>query len=186
MVYVIGDQQAAAGVHRNVKRAVQPRIRRQSSVPAKAGLAGAGERRDRPVGRDPADAMTLAVGDEKVPCGIRGETINTVEGCVRGGSPVTGGTHGASTRNRLDDAVKADPADARVEADGNIQVANRVQRHRARECDRSPLCRTAVSGETFDAVSCDDRQDSRRRNPHNLMIRGVGDDHAAFRIDDQV
>jgi len=69
---LIGDQDAARGIDDDPRRMVELRVRRRAAVTREPGQAGAGDRRDDAVGRDPADAVAQ-VGDEHVARRVDGD-----------------------------------------------------------------------------------------------------------------
>src|SRR5581483_7026578 len=138
VVAAVGHVELVAGRHEHRLGELEPRTLRWAGVGLgragrRLGVAGAGDRGDRPAAVDLAGPLVVAVGDVDVALGVDGDAVGLVEhrlggraavavGAGRGGAVLqrAAGVGRAAPGERRDDPAAVDLADALVEGVGDV------------------------------------------------------------------
>src|SRR5215213_5488988 len=152
----VGDVEDSAVAYRESGRAVQLRLRRQASVARVTGLACSGYGRDQALGRDLANTVARAFGDEPVAFKIDREVLGPIEAGFESGPAIALGGGDASARDGRDDPFGVYLPNAMIERIHDIDGARLlVNRSPVGVVELRVYGRAAVTGETGLAISCD-------------------------------
>src|SRR5439155_134534 len=181
----VGDEEIARGVYGDAGRGLELGGSRQAAVATEAGPTGAGDGRDDPgVGRHPADAVVVGVGDEEVARGVHGDAGRGLELGGGGGAAVVDGVTPAAGDGRDDPAPSRHLADAVVRRVRDEEVARSVDGDTGRDPQLGAGGGAPIAAEV-DITGAGDGGDDpgAAGDPADAVVRRVRDEEVAGGVD---
>ena len=179
-VALVSDVEDARRVESDAVRDAQPSAGGGVAVAAEAGVAGAGDGRDDPVGRHLADAEVALVRDVEVARRVEGDVVREVQLGGGGGALVATKAGNTGAGKRGDDPVGRHPADAVVRGVGDEEIARGVYGDAGRGLELGGSRQAAVATEAGPTGAGDGRDDPGvGRHPADAVVVGVGDEEVA-------
>lgn len=179
---MIGDVQAACGIHGNAQGTKELSSRRGSPVPAEAPSARAGYRTDDARAVDLADAMVTHLGERDIPETVNRQLTRLSDRGAGGRAPVACRGLNACASQGVDDSFPAYPPNAVVQLVDDVQVPVRVRGHRIGTIQAGAGRRAAVAAKTRGFVAghgldgCTGRTCAISDDCHGDAVRGDSTD----------